>query len=98
MRYTINYCGAVFINYSDGFNCFETNNFQQAKEILYHIVQNGADIHAYLKDEDYQCSMYWNEKEKNFIGIKNCPNCKKICHFCGEYIRFNRLYLEHNGA
>lgn len=66
MRYTVNYCGAVFTDDNEGFNCFETNSLQRAKEILYHIVQSGADIHAYLKDEDYQCSMYWDEKEKEF--------------------------------
>jgi hypothetical protein len=33
---------------------------------LYHIVQSGADVHAYLKDEEYQCSMYWDEKEREF--------------------------------
>ena len=66
MRYTVNYCGAVFTDDANGFNCFETNDFQQAKELLYHIVQNRADMHAYLKDEEYQCSLRWDEEEKEF--------------------------------
>lgn len=66
MRYTVNYFGAVFTDDSEGFNCFETNSFRQAKEVLYHIAQSGADVNAYLKDEDYQCSMRWDDKEKEF--------------------------------
>ena len=66
MRYTVNYCGAVFVDDIDGFNCFETNDFYRAKEILYHIVLNGGDIHAYLRDEEYQCSLYWDEEERKF--------------------------------
>ena len=66
MRYTVNYCGAVFTDDNEGFNCFETNDLQRAKEILYHIVQSGADVRAYLKDEEYQCSMHWDEKDKEF--------------------------------
>lgn len=67
MRYTVNYCGAVFTDDSDGFNCFETNNFQRAKEILYHIVQSGADIHAYLKDEEYQCTFQYDPRDNDFV-------------------------------
>ena len=66
MRYTVNYSGAVFTDDGEGFNCFETNDLQRAKEILYHIIQSGADVYAYLKDEEYQCSMHWDEKEKEF--------------------------------
>lgn len=66
MRYTVNYCGAVFTDDKDGYNCFETNSLREAKELLYHIVQSGADVHAYIKDEDYQCSLHWDEKEREF--------------------------------
>ena len=67
MRYTVNYCGAVFTDDNEGFNCFETNDFQRAKEILYHIVQSGADIHAYLKDEEYQCTFRFDPRDNEFV-------------------------------
>lgn len=48
MRYTVNYSGAVFTDDGEGPNCFETNDFQRAKEIWYHIIMSGADVHAYI--------------------------------------------------
>lgn len=66
MRYTVNYCGAVFTDDKDDYNYFETNSLREAKEVLYHIVQSGADVHAYLKDEDLQYSLRWDEEEKEF--------------------------------
>ena len=67
MRYTVNYCGAVFTDDNEGFNCFETNDFQRAKEILYHIVQSGADVYAYLKDEKYQCTFQFDPRDNDFV-------------------------------
>lgn len=66
MRYTVNYYGAVFTDDNDGFNCVEFNDFQGARELLYHIIQCSADLNAYIKDEEYQCYMHWDEKEKEF--------------------------------
>lgn len=67
MRYTVNYHGAVFTDDKDGFNCFETNSLHEAKELLYHIVQSGADVHAYIKDEDYQCTFRFDPRDNEFV-------------------------------
>ena len=67
MRYTVNYSGAVFTDDKEDFNCIEINDFQRAKELLYHIVQSGADIHAYIKDEEYQCIFHFDEQENDFV-------------------------------
>jgi hypothetical protein len=34
---------------------------------LYHIVQSGADIHAYLKDEEYQCTLRFDPRDNEFV-------------------------------
>jgi hypothetical protein len=34
--------------------------------LLRDIINYGIDMMAYLKDEEYQCSLHWDEKEKDF--------------------------------
>jgi hypothetical protein len=61
MRYSVNYTGALFIDDNEGFNCFETDNFDEAMCILRAIIDHRVDKMAYLKDEEYQCSLYWDD-------------------------------------
>ena len=66
MRYSVNYTGALFVNDKEGVNTFYTNQFEEAMSLLRYIINYGIDMMAYLKDEEYQCSLYWDEKEKEF--------------------------------
>ena len=67
MRYSVNYTGALFTDDKDGVNTFYTDRFEEAVALLRDIVVNyEIDKFAYLKDEEYQCSFYWDEKEKEF--------------------------------
>ncbi len=67
MRYSVNYTGALFTDDKDGVNTFYTDRFEEAVALLRDIVVNyEIDKFAYLKDEEYQCSLYWDEKEKEF--------------------------------
>ena len=67
MRYSVNYTGALFVDDKDGVNTFYTDRFEEAVALLRDIVVNyEIDKFAYLKDEEYQCSLYWDEKEKEF--------------------------------
>ena len=50
MRYTVKYFGAFFTDDNDKYNTYETNRFED----------------AYLKDEEYQCSMHWNKREQEY--------------------------------
>ena len=66
MRYTVNYCGHFFLDDNDNFNCHEYASFMYARNILWDIIQSGIDEHAYLKDEEYDCCLHWDPKEKDF--------------------------------
>lgn len=67
MRYSVNYTGALFTDDKDGVNTFYTDRFEEAVALLRDIVVNyEIDKFAYLKDEEYQCSLHWDEKEKEF--------------------------------
>ena len=63
MRYTVNYGGARFCDDSENFNTHWYNDFQTAVDLLYDLAQNGFKD-AYLKDEEYQCVLRWDEDEK----------------------------------
>ena len=66
MRYSVNYKGALSIDDSEGYNTFYTDSFERAMNLLRDIIYYKIDMNAYLKDEEYQCSLYWDEKEKEF--------------------------------
>lgn len=66
MRYSVNYTGVLFIDDKEGVNTFYTDRFKEAMSLLRDIINYGIDMMAYLKDEEYQCSLYWDEKEKEF--------------------------------
>ena len=66
MRYSVNYTGALFIDDKNGVNTFYTDDFDRAMSLLRDIINYGIDKFAYLKDEEYQCSLYWDEREKEF--------------------------------
>ncbi len=66
MKYTVNYRGQFFSTDSCEYNTYETNNFREAMELLGDIINLGIDYSAYIKDEEYQCSMHWDRKEKEF--------------------------------
>ena len=66
MRYSVNYTGALFICDKDSFNCFETDQFEEAIFLLRDIINYGIDFNAYIRDEEYQVSLYWDNTEKEF--------------------------------
>ena len=66
MRYSVNYNGALFTDDKEGVNTFYTNSFEDACTLLRDIIAYKIDLSAYLKDEEYQCSLYWDEKEGEF--------------------------------
>ena len=66
MRYSVNYCGARFVSDSDGVNTHHFSNLRDAVELLGDIINLGIDMYAYLKDEEYQCTMYWDAEAKEF--------------------------------
>ena len=66
MRYSVNYTGALFTDDKGGVNTYYTNRFEDAMSLLRDIINYGIDMMAYLEDEEYQCSLYWDEKEKEF--------------------------------
>lgn len=66
MRYSVNYTGVLFTDDKEGVNTFYTDRFEEAMSLLRDIINYGIDMMAYLKDEEYQCSLYWDEKEKEF--------------------------------
>ena len=66
MRYSVNYTGALFTDDKDGVNTFYTDRFEEAIALLGDIISYKIDLNAYLKDEEYQCSLYWDDKEKEF--------------------------------
>lgn len=66
MRYSVNYTGALFSDDKEGVNTFYTDDFDAAVSLLRDVINYGIDMMAYLKDEEYQCSLYWDEREKEF--------------------------------
>ena len=66
MRYSVNYNGALFTDDREGVNTFYTDSFAEAMALLSDIISYGIDMMAYLQDEEYQCSLYWDEREKEF--------------------------------
>ena len=65
MRYTVNYFGAFFTDDNDKYNTYETNRFEDAVDMLKTLVFCGFED-AYLKDEEYQCSMHWDKREQEY--------------------------------
>lgn len=65
MRYSVNYFSPFFTTDREGVNTHYFSLFETARDLLYILVQAGFED-AYLKDEEYQCSMHWDEKEKEF--------------------------------
>lgn len=65
MRWTVNYTGARFFDDIDGVNTHEFKTFCAAFEMLYDLAQNGFKD-AYLKDEEYQCSLYYDHLTNEF--------------------------------
>ena len=66
MRYTVNYKGAFFTDDEDGFNVFETNSWQFARELFYNLYNAGFKD-AYIKDEEYQCTFRFDERVGEFV-------------------------------
>ena len=65
MKYTVNYFGAFFTYDSDTYNTYETNRLEDAVDMLKTLVRCGFED-AYLKDEEYQCTMYWDKTAKEY--------------------------------
>ena len=66
MRYTVNYSGAFFTGDSDGWNCYETNSWEKARELFYTLFYAGL-TDVYIKDEEYQCTFQYDERDKDFV-------------------------------
>ena len=66
MRYTVNYNGAFFTGDSDGWNCYETNSWEKARELFYTLFYAGL-TDVYIKDEEYQCTFQYDERDKDFV-------------------------------
>lgn len=66
MRYSVNYCGVFFREDKEGFNCREFSSFDEAYNLLWDLIWTGADMNAYIRDEEYQCSLYWDKDAKEF--------------------------------
>lgn len=66
MRYTVNYEGAFFTDDSDGFNCFETDSWDKARELFYTLFYAGFED-AYIKDEEYQCTFRFDKHDNEFV-------------------------------
>ena len=66
MRYTVNYKGVFFTDDKDGFNCFETNSYREAFDLFYSLFGAGFKD-AYIKDEEYQCTFQYDERDKDFV-------------------------------
>lgn len=66
MRYTVNYSGAFFTGDSDGWNCYETNSWEKARELFYTLFYAGI-TDVYIKDEEYQCTFQYDERDKDFV-------------------------------
>ena len=65
MRYSVNYFGVFFTYDNYEYNTYETNCFEDAVDMLKTLVTCGFED-AYLKDEDYQCTMYWDKHEEEY--------------------------------
>ena len=66
MRYTVNYSGAFFTGDKDGWNCYETNSWEKARELFYTLFYAGI-TDVYIKDEEYQCTFQYDERDKDFV-------------------------------
>lgn len=65
MRYSVNYFSPYFVTDREGVNTHYFSTYEAARDLLYGVVQAGlAD--AYLKDEEYQCSLHWDSKAEEF--------------------------------
>jgi hypothetical protein len=65
MRYSVNYFSPFFVDDHEGVNTHYFSLFEAARDLLYTLVQNGFED-AYLKDEVYQCSLYWDKVTGEF--------------------------------
>ena len=65
MRYSVNYFSPFFTTDREGVNTHYFSSYEAARNLLYDVVCAGF-TDAYLKDEEYQCSLHWDDKEKEF--------------------------------
>lgn len=65
MRYSVNYTGQFFVDDKEGVNTHYFVLFEAARDLLYALISSGF-TDAYLKDEEYQCSMYWDSDTEEF--------------------------------
>ena len=66
MRYTVNYSGAFFTGDNDGWNCYETNSWEKARELFYTLFYAGLED-TYIKDEEYQCTFQFDPRDNDFV-------------------------------
>ena len=69
MRYSVNYRGAFFVGDNEGVNTVGFDRFDEARSLLWDVIQCGCDENAYMKDEEYQCSLYRDRDTKEFYWI-----------------------------
>ena len=65
MRYSVNYFSPFFVTDRDGVNTHYFSTYEAARDLLYEVVQAGF-VDAYLKDEEYQCSLHWDNDAEEF--------------------------------
>lgn len=65
MRYSVNYFSPFFTTDREGVNTHYFVSFEAARDLLYDVVRAGL-TDAYLKDEEYQCSLHWDGDAKEF--------------------------------
>ena len=65
MRYSVNYFSPFFTTDREGVNTHYFSLFETARDLLYALVQAGLED-AYLKDEEYQCSLHWDKETNEF--------------------------------
>ena len=65
MRYSVNYFSPFFVDDREGVNTHYFSLFETARDLLYDVVCAGL-TDAYLKDEEYQCSLYWDKETNEF--------------------------------
>lgn len=65
MRYSVNYFSPYFVTDREGVNTHYFSTYEAARDLLYGVVQAGF-VDAYLKDEEYQCSLRWDSDAEEF--------------------------------
>ena len=65
MRYSVNSFSPFFVDDKEGVNTHYFSLFETARDLLYNLVDAGL-TDAYLKDEEYQCSLHWDAERREF--------------------------------